>query len=279
MDKKPIVALLYDFDYTLAREDMQNFGLIPAFNLKPSEFWNLAGEFAKVSGCERILSYMYVILDECRKRNIKCTKGWLNSLGKSIEFYPGVTEWFSRINKYARERGLEIEHYIVSSGTKEIIDGCKIAKEFKKIFACEFCYDKKTKLPTWPKLAINYTQKTQYLYRISKGVLDVSDDININKKSEFRRIPHSNIIYIGDGLTDVPCMTVVKNSGGNSIAVYDKEKKDTVIGLMKEERVNYATRADYRNHSELDKVIKLIIDNIAITTKLEKRGKKEKKKL
>lgn len=279
MSKKPIVAFLYDFDYTLCQENMQDFGLIPALGLTPDEFWGKAAKFVSDTGCERILSYMHVIVEECKKQNIKCTKEWFHKLGKDIQYFPGVLDWFKRINSYAKKKGLEVEHYLISSGNKELVEGSKIAKEFKEIYACEFCFDPKTKLPTWPKLVINYTQKTQFFYRISKGVTNIHDDVNINKKSEKRRIDHQNIIYIGDGLTDVPAMTVVKNSGGRSIAVYSHHKKDTVIGLMKEKRVNYACKADYREGKELDKVAKLIIDNIAITEKLSHRESQEKKKL
>lgn len=276
--KKPIVAILYDYDYTLCKEDMQNFSLIPSLGLTPNEFWGKAAKFAKESGCERILSYMYVIINECKKKGIKCTPKFLNSLGKEIVYYKGVETWFDRINKYAKERGIEVEHYIVSSGTKEIIDGSTIAKEFKKIYACEFCYDK-AKNPIWPKLAINYTQKTQYIYRIEKGVLNIHDDINVNVKKEKKRIKWKNMIYIGDGLTDVPCMTVMKNSGGTSIAVYSSKKKETVISLMREGRVNYACEADYREKSELCRVVKLTLDNIAISEELVATHDKEKKKL
>ena len=279
MKKRPIIAFLYDFDYTLCQANMQDFGLVPTLGLTPNEFWGKADKFAKATGCERILSYMWVIIDECKRKHIKCDQKWFARLGKPIQYFPGVLDWFKRINTYAKKQGVEVEHYIISSGNKEIVEGSVVAKEFKEIYACEFCFDPKTKLPTWPKLVINYTQKTQFFYRISKGVTNVHDDVNINKHVGTPRIDHRNIVYIGDGLTDVPAMTVVKNSGGRSIAVYSHHKKDTVIALMKEGRVNYACKADYRENKELDKVAKLIIDNIAITEKLAHRQNKEKKKL
>lgn len=279
MKKRPIVAFLYDFDYTLCQKNMQDFGLVPALGLTPDEFWGKAAKFVSDTGCERILSYMNVIVEECKRQNIKCDRKWFNNLGKNIQYFPGVLDWFKRINAYAKKRGIDVEHYLISSGNKEIVEGCAIAKEFREIYACEFCFDPKTHLPTWPKLVINYTQKTQFFYRISKGVTDIHDDVNINRHSSKPRIDHRNIVYIGDGLTDVPAMTVVKNSGGRSIAVYSGKKKDTVISLMNEGRVNYACNADYRENKELDKVAKLIIDNIAIMEKLAHREEKEKKKL
>jgi len=278
MIKKPIIAMLYDYDDTLAQGDMQNFGLIPSLGLTPSEFWGKCSEYSKKHKCERILSFLYTMKEECKKKGIKCTRKWLNSLGKDILFFPGVEEFFKRINSYGKKKGVEIEHYIISSGNKEIIEGSKIAKEFKNIFACEYCYDDKTKLPTWPKLVINYTQKTQFVYRVAKGTLDIQDDSNVNKKTTLR-IKHDNMIYLGDGLTDVPCMTVVKNYGGRSIAIYSKKKKDLVIPLVKEGRVNYACLADYRENSELDKVVKLFIDGVAIKEKMINAETKSKKKI
>lgn len=275
---KPIVAIMYDYDHTLCKEDMQNYGLAPALGLTPAQYWANVSKNTKETQCEMILSFLYSTIRQALCKGIKPTRKWFNSLGKNIEHFPGVLTWFTKMNEYARSKGVILEHYVVSSGNKEIIEGGPIAKAFKKIFACEYHYDKDTKIAVWPKFVINYTQKTQYLYRIEKGVLDVNDDIKINQKSK-PRIPHQNMIYIGDGITDVPCMTVVKNSGGHSIAVYDPSKKDTVIELMKDGRVSYVCQADYRKDKELDKVVKLIIDNVAITHKLKHRRDKEKKKL
>ena len=168
--KKPIIAIMYDFDQTLSKSDMQNYGFIPALGLKPEEFWNATGEFAQKSGVERILSYMYMMIKLAKEKNIHLDKKTLNEMGKDIEFFPGVDTWFSRINKYGKDHGVKIEHYLISSGTKEIVEGCKIAKEFTKIYGCEFYFDPQTNEPVWPKLAVNYTQKTQYLFRISNGV-------------------------------------------------------------------------------------------------------------
>lgn len=278
MNKKPIIAIMYDYDHTLCKEDMQNYGLAPALGLTPKEYWAIVAKNTKDTHCEMILSFLYSTIRQALTKGIKPTRKWFNSLGKNIEHFPGVLTWFSKMNEYAAKKGIILEHYVVSSGNKEIIEGGPIAKEFKKIFACEYHYDKNTKLAVWPKFVINYTQKTQYLYRIEKGVLNVNDDVRINEKSK-PRIPHSNMIYIGDGITDVPCMTVVKNSGGHSIAVYDKDKKEVAVKLMQEGRINYACVADYRKDKELDKVVKLIIDNVAISEKLAHRQNKEKKKL
>lgn len=266
--KKPIIAIMYDFDQTLSKSDMQDYGFIPSLGMKPDEFWEATGKFSAESGVERILSYMWMMAYLSKEKGIHLTRKTLNDMGKNIEFFPGVDTWFKRINKYGKDHGVKIEHYIISSGTKEIVEGCSIAKEFAAIYGCEFYFDPKTEEPIWPKLSINYTQKTQYIYRISKGVLDVHDDKSINEKDKEHRIPYENMIYLGDGMTDVPCMQLVKNNGGRSIAIYGKRDKENMRKLLAGKRVNYAASGDYREGKTLDKAIKAIIDNIASSAKL-----------
>ncbi len=271
MKKTAIMAIMYDFDKTLCTTDMQNYGFIPALNMTPEEFWGATGQFSAKTGCERILSYMYMMVYLSKQKGIKLTKKWLNSLGKGIIYFSGVEEWFDRINKYGEERGVKVEHYLCSSGTKEIVEGCSIAKKFRKIYGCEFYFDPVTDEPIWPKLAINYTQKTQYFFRISKGVYNVSDDNSVNTKTKKRRIPYSNIVYLGDGLTDVPCMVLVKQNGGKSIAIHQKKDTKNMVNLIKEGRVNFACLADYNDGSDLDQTMKLIIDRIAVETSIARK--------
>lgn len=267
MDNKPVVALMYDFDKTLCTKDMQEYGFISDLGMEPSEFWSRANSLAAEQEMDGILAYMYSMVDTCRKREIRITKEKFNDLGKAIEFFPGVLTWFKRMNEYADSLGLKLEHYIVSSGVKEIIEGTPIKEEFKKIYACEFMYDYND-LIAWPKVAVNYTGKTQFLFRINKGVLDLTpnSDAELNRytPSEERRIPFRNMVYIGDGITDVPCMKLVKVNGGQSIAVYNPEKgKDTVKNLVKDNRVNFISKADYSEHSEMDIIVKAILDKMA----------------
>ena len=266
--KKPIMAIMYDFDKTLSTTDMQNYAFIPALGMTPDEFWGATGEFSKKTGCERILSYMWMMIKLSKEKGIQCTQKWLNSLGKEVRYYPGVETWFKRINEYGKSKGLRVEHYLVSSGTKEIVDGTSIAKEFKKIYGCEFYYDPETKLPVWPKFAINYTQKTQYFFRISKGITNKTDD-SVNNKTVSRRIPYENMVYLGDGMTDVPCMVLVKQNNGNAIAIYNKKEQGNVSSLLRGGRVNFACLADYSENSDLDKTMKLIIDKISINHTLK----------
>lgn len=263
--KKPIVGIIYDFDRTLAIEDLQNFNFIPSLGMKPEEFWEKTNQNSIQNGMEKILSYMYMMIEESKKRGIKLTKDYLFSLGKTVRFFPGLETWFSRINAFGQSHGVVVEHYIITSGTKEIIDGTKIAKEFMKIFGCEFLFSKESKEAMWPKIAINYTMKTQYFFRIAKGILNQAEDDKVNERTKEKRIKYRNLIYIGDGLTDVPAMLMAKEHGGKSIAVYSKGHEEKAKLLIQDERVNFVCEADYSRHSLLEKVIQLNIQQMAIT--------------
>ena len=267
--KKPIVAIMYDFDKTLSTTDMQNYGFIPALGMTPDQFWGATGEFSKKTGCERILSYMYMMIALSKEKGVDLSKKSLNKMGSGIQYFPGVESWFKRINAYGKSRGVTVEHYLISSGTKEIIEGCSIYKHFKEVYGCEFLFDEKTGQPVWPKLAVNYTQKTQYFFRISKGALDVTDDSKVNTKGVDHRVPYANMIYLGDGMTDVPCMVLVKQNGGNAIAIYNKKDQVNVSSLIRGGRVNFACVADYREGSDVDQTIKLIIDKISLENQMK----------
>ncbi len=264
---KPVVALIYDFDKTLATDDMQAFSFIPNLSMTSGEFWEMADNFSKKTGTESILSYLHVMIEECKKRGIKLTKEYLNELGKDVRFYEGVTTWFKRLNNYADSIGIQLEHYIISSGNKEIIEGSSIAKEFKAIYGCEFLYDKDG-IAYYPKCIVNYTLKTQYLFRICKGVTNPQDDKTVNQKVEEKHVEFRNMIYLGDGLTDIPCMTLIKEKNGKSIAVFQPNKKSIVEQLLIDNRVNYVCKSDFKSNSPLEKLVKLILDSISISEKL-----------
>jgi len=276
---KPIVALMYDFDRTLATEDMQNFGFIPNMGYTPSEFWQMTEKFCKKYDTDKILGYMYMMIKTAKEKGIALTREYLYSCGKAIKFYDGVTTWFNRINAYGASKGLQVEHYLITSGNKEIVEGTSIFKEFKQIFGCEYIYDEDSKVAYWPKTMINYTQKTQYVFRVSKGAINDNDDHQVNEKSPSRRVKYENMIYLGDGLTDVPCMIVVKQNNGHSIAVYPNDMRHKVSSLFEDGRVNFICKADYSINSELEKVVKLIIDSLAIRERLDYKKEKTEKSL
>ena len=267
------IALIYDFDKTLSTTDMQNYDFIKNLGMEPSEFWGNTNELINSNESDKILAYMYMMVSECKKKGIKLTKEYLNSCGNSIEFYKGVETWFQRINQYAFSLGVELEHYIVSSGTTEIVEGTSISKYFKKIYGCSFLY--KNGEAVWPRTAINYTNKTQFIFRIAKGALDIRDDDSFNKKTNNLVINYENMIYFGDGLTDIPCMKIIKDFGGKSIAIYQKGKEDKVLPLVNDGRVNFALPADYSEDSKIENVVKMIIGNMVTLNNIKEKEKIE----
>lgn len=276
MKKRPIVALLYDFDKTLCNEDMQNYAFIPDLDMTPSEFWSETSKFGEKENMEKVLAYMYMMVSKAEEKGIKFTKEYLRSLGTKIKYYKGVLTWFKRINDYGNSLGLDVQHFIISSGVKDIIEGCEIAKEFKNIYACEYMFNEQGDV-VWPKVAINYTMKTQYVFRISKGAVSINDDDLVNQRisPEDRKVLYRNMIYLGDGITDVPCMRLVKDKGGKSIAVYPRGKKEKVADLLRHDRVNYIALADYSENTELENIVKLQMEYIALLTKMEEKEKKQ----
>lgn len=270
MGKKPIIALMYDFDKTLCAKDMQEYSFIPSLGMDASEFWGEANKIATKNHMDNILAYMYLMIKLAKKKDIPITKEAFNELGKDVVLIKGVKSWFKRINDYARSVGAVVEHYIISSGLSEIIEGTPIAKNFKRIYACEFHYNERGNAD-WAQQAINFTTKTQFIFRISKGVLDTIDDYKLNSyvSENERRIPYRNMVYIGDGITDVPCMTVVKDRGGHSIAIYQNNGKDNAYKLIRENRVDFIADADYSKDSELEKIVKQLINKMVIVDSLE----------
>lgn len=276
MNDKTLVAIIYDFDKTLCDKDMQEYSFIPNLGMNPSDFWKETDKFVNKEKMDKILGCMYMMLSETKKNNKNITREYLNALGKDINFFPGILDWFERINEYGNKQGLKIEHYIISSGLKEIIEGSSISKYFKEIYACEFLYDKDSNA-IWPKMSVNYTTKTQFLSRINKGVLDISDDISLNKKmlDENRRISTKNMIYLGDGFTDIPSMRMTRETGGYAIAVYQNDNKEIAKNLISENRIDFYAKADYTENSDIDKLIKDILKEISIKTKLNNLHKKQ----
>ena len=270
------IGILYDFDKTLCTTDMQEYDFIKRLGMTSDAFWGESAAITSAHEVEKILAYMFVMIKKCKERGIPLTKEYLRSCGENVELFEGVLTWFDRINEFGRSLGVEIEHYIISSGTYEIIEGTPIAKYFKRIYACRYMYDEKGEA-VWPALAINYTLKTQYIYRISKGALDVTDDYNLNRVQDesLRRIAYHNMIYIGDGMTDIPCMKLVKERGGKSIALFPEGHSDNVRPLVDDDRINYVCVANYAPDSPLEKIVKLMIEKMAILEKLNKQEREQ----
>ena len=265
----PIAAFLYDFDKTLCTTDMQDYAFIPSLGMTPAEFWSVANDFGRRHRIDSVLAYMYTMIQEAERRELPFTRGDLVEKGRDIVLFPGVEDWFRRVNAFGEEQGVRVEHYIISSGLREIIEGSSISAAFKEIYASEFYYDE-TGRPVWPKLAVNFTAKTQFVYRINKGVLDVSDDKTLNDSmpDDSKRVPFHNMVYVGDGLSDVPCMKMMRAYGGQAIAVYQESNRLGVEDLLAKGRVDFIFRADYSEGPALDATVKDIIRKIAILDRL-----------
>ena len=270
----PIAALIYDFDGTLAPGNMQEYSFINAIGEKKEEFWEGTRIMAEEQDSDNILVYMLSMLQKARQKKLPITKESLRKWGESITFFNGVESWFKRIAEFGKEQGVIVEHYINSSGLKEIIEGTSIANEFKALFACSYYYDEAGNA-MWPASAVNYTNKTQFLFKINKGIFSISDSVKINESipEEEKRVPFNNMIYFGDGETDVPCMKLVRQMGGSSIAVYEPgnyKKEQIAERLFNQSRVDYFSPADYSYGADLDQLVKAIICKIKADDRLRR---------
>ncbi len=267
-------AILYDFDKTLCTKDMQEYSLIPTLGYaQPGAFWQEVAKLSKAFQMDGISAYLYWLAKKYEEQGKPLRREDFFDKGRSIELYPGVDTWFERINTYGASLGLEIEHYVISSGMSEIIESVPIAREFRKIYACRYFYDENG-TARWPAQIVNYTTKTQYIFRINKQILDESDDDGVNAYIDpaSRPVPFSRMIYIADGLTDVPCMKVVKEYGGRSIVVYNPGSAKagmTADRLIREKRANYMSAADYREGKDMETLVKMILDHMAADSRLE----------
>ena len=265
-----MLAICYDFDKTLSPDDMQAQGFIQSVGYEVKSFWEKSNKLAAGNEMDQNLAYMYTMLQTAVGMQ-SVTREKLREYGEKVTLFPGVEDWFSRIRKYGLQRGVIIEHYVISSGLKEMIEGTSISKEFEKIYASSFYFDE-SGFARWPAQAINSTNKTQFLFRIEKGILNINDQgVNDSFSSDKIRVPFRNIIYIGDSDTDIPCMKLVNSYGGHSIGVYDAQTMDKtkVYKMMREKRIRYFRVADYTENSELDKLVKAIIERTASNELLE----------
>lgn len=261
---KAQVAIVYDFDGTLAPGNMQEQSFLPALGMDGREFWEKAKTRAKKHDMDEILAYMELMIEESRRTERPITRDTFKGDGERIKFFAGVESWFPRINEHGESAGAAVSHFIISSGNQETIEGTRIAKFFRRIFASSFRYDANG-VAVWPALAVNYTTKSQFLYRINKGIDSVYDNTQINKYTpeEDRPFPFKNFIYIGDGDTDVPAMKMVTYQGGRSIVVYQRDRKEDAHRLVEERRADIAVPADYTDGSLLDRAVRAGIQQIA----------------
>ena len=272
-EARPVLAICYDFDKTLSPDDMQAQGYIQSVGYDVGEFWRQTDVLAKQNEMDQNLAYMYMMVREA-VRNLVFSRKTLAEYGSHVTLFPGVEDWFSRIREYGAKRGVIVEHYIISSGLREMIEGTRVAGEFEKIYASSFYFNERG-VAVWPAQVINYTNKTQFLFRISKGVLEPNDPaVNDPVAPEELRVPFRNMVYIGDSDTDIPCMKLVNSNGGHSIGVYNSETKDKskVHKMLRDRRIKYFVPADYREGGELDLLLKAIIENTVTREVLENKA-------
>lgn len=269
-ESKPVVAICYDFDKTLSPDDMQAQGYIQFVGDEVESFWKESNGLAEENDMDQNLAYMFTMIQKAHGKVIFNKKA-LMDYGAKVQLFPGVETWFKRIRDYGMERGVIVEHYIISSGLKEMIEGTEVAEKFTKIYASSFYFDD-TGVAVWPAQVVNYTNKTQFLFRIEKGVLDINDQgVNSFFQPNQYRVPFRNMIYIGDSDTDIPCMKLVNTNGGHSIGVYNSETKDKskVFRMLDEKRIKYYVPADYNENSQLEQLVKMIIDRTISNEMLE----------
>lgn len=258
--KRIVIGIVYDFDGTLCPGNMQEHQFIPAIGMSNATFWRQVGRISKELDADEVLIYMALMLQKAREKGVSVRRRDFLDKGRSVRFFRGVYDWFDRIKKFGRSLGVEVEHYIISSGNAEIIAGTPIRSKFRKVFASKFWFDENG-VPKWPALAINYTGKTQFMFRINKGALDVSDRAGVNRSipEGQRRVPFANIIFIGDGETDIPCFRLVKDKGGLALAVYKPRSRSAKIvaaKLLRDGRVNGIVPADYSTRKALEGLVK-----------------------
>ena len=262
MNQNARMALCYDFDKTLCRDDMQSFSFIRSVGMDNATFWAQSNALAQENHMDRNLAWMKKMIDEATRSGQSIRREAFRALGRDVVLYRGVKTWFAHVNAYAASRGVSVEHYVISSGLREIIEGSAIATRLTRIYASTFLYNE-AGIAIWPAQVVNYTNKTQFIFRIAKGVFDENDEsVNVSMAENDLHLPYRNMVYIGDSDTDIPSMKVVKNKGGITIGVYDPAGRhpDKVRSLFRDGRVDYFVPADYSRDQPLFRVMCKIID-------------------
>jgi phosphoserine phosphatase len=268
------MAIAYDFDGTLAPGNMQEHQFIPDIKMTAKKFWSEVKNITQENQADEVLVFMNLMLEKARTSQVPVGREDFKKHGKTIKLFDGVEEWFDRITAYARSKGVHVEHFLISSGNAEIFAGTSIAKKYNKVYASKYMFDANG-VPAWPALAVNYTTKTQYLFRINKNAHDLSDNAKVNEYIEKskRPIPFENMVFIGDGATDIPCFRLIKEKGGLSIAVYKANTKgasDKAKKYLEAGRVHCVLPALYKEGDKIDTVLKARIDYLAARGSLNK---------
>ncbi len=261
------IALVYDFDGTLSPQPMQEYTVLPKIGVQPAAFWAMVNAEARETESDPMLVYMRHIIEALERERVDVKREDFAAMASAIEYFPGVATWFARMNAYVKKRSraqVKLAHYLISAGQKEILDGVSIRRHFKRIYASEYHFNHHG-VATFPKLLVTDTLKTQFLFRINKGLEKVTESINEHMPEAERAIPFANMIYVGDGMTDVPSMALTKKSGGHTVAVYDPKRESqraTCVKLLDAGRADFIAEADYRKSSKLSRRVELLLDAI-----------------
>lgn len=261
------IALVYDFDGTLSPQPMQEYTVLPKIGVEPTQFWRRVNREARDTESDPMLVYMRHIIEALEIARVDVKREDLAAMARKIVYFPGVTTWFARMDAYVRKRSrgtAKVSHYLISAGQKEILEGVSIRKHFKRIYASEYHFNHHG-VATFPKFLVTDTLKTQFLFRINKGLEAVTESINEHMPESQRPIPFHNIIYVGDGLSDVPSMALTKKSGGHAVAVFDARKpggRASCVKLLDAGRVDFIAEADYTRGSKLSRRVELLLDAI-----------------
>jgi hypothetical protein len=265
------IALVYDYDQTLSPFYMQDDVIFPAFGINGAKFWERCADLVQAQGYDHELAYMKCLLDYLAMD--RPTNQQLKQLGAKMRLYKGLPEMFEEFNldlleEHHSAAGIHVDHFVVSSGLKVLIEGSQLRPYLREIFGCEYAEDPEGKI-TFPKRVISHTQKTQYLFRINKGLLDMAQDVNDHMPDDARPVPFPNMIYIGDGPTDVPCFTIMRKNGGHAIAVYNPDDpsrasfKKCYSLSSHADRVRHIAPSDYRRGSHLRLLLEESVREIA----------------
>lgn len=264
-DPNAVIVIAYDFDGTLTPRPMQEYGLFPQFGIEAEPFWKKVNETAKMEHADPMIVYMRLLIDEVAARGGNLTRSLLEKTASTLQFHPGVNDWFTRINHYVREKShgqINVRHCVISCGNAEIINACVLREEFDRVYASSYHYNS-AGTADFPAVLITDAAKTQYLFRINKGREELTQSVNEHMPLNQRPIHFKQILYVGDGLTDVPCMAVTRQYGGHAVAVYDANNthaQKVCRGLWEAGRADFDAPADYTEGSLLDQRIKLILD-------------------
>lgn len=261
------IALVYDFDGTLSPQPMQEYTVLPKIGAEPAAFWDMVNREARRTESDPMLVYMRHIIEALELARVDVKRQDFAAMARAIEYFPGVTTWFGRMNAYVKRRSrgqVKIVHYLISAGQKEILDGVSIRRHFKRIYASEYHFNHHG-VATFPKLLVTDTVKTQFLFRINKGLESLNESINEHMPESQRPIPFQNIVYMGDGMTDVPSMALTKKSGGHTVAVYNPRKSSqraVCEKLLNAGRADFIAEADFRAGTKLSRRVELLLDAI-----------------